>query len=43
MNSQQKDKLVRERFSAVLAAGLPELYSQSLAKQISDDDELDTE
>ncbi|WP_248277661.1 DNA sulfur modification protein DndB [Brasilonema sp. UFV-L1] len=43
MNSQQKDKLVRERFSAVLAAGLPELYSQSLAKQSSEDDELDTE
>ncbi|WP_026731961.1 hypothetical protein [Fischerella sp. PCC 9605] len=43
MTNQRKDIMVRDRFSAVLAAGLPELYSQSLAKQVSEEDKLDTE
>jgi hypothetical protein len=44
LNDKKKEDMVRDRFSAVLAAGLPELYNQSLAKQTSDDDdELDTE
>ncbi|BAU05099.1 MULTISPECIES: hypothetical protein [Fischerella] len=30
MSSSKKEDLVHERFSTVLAAGLPELYSQSL-------------
>ncbi|OUL23377.1 hypothetical protein BV372_29915 [Nostoc sp. T09] len=43
MSIQKKEKLVRERFSAVLAVGLPEAYHQLLAKQTSDDEDLDIE
>ncbi|MUG92654.1 hypothetical protein F7734_09385 [Scytonema sp. UIC 10036] len=38
MNSQQKENMVRDRFSSVLAAGLPEAYNQSSEKQISEDE-----
>jgi hypothetical protein len=43
MSDQKKANLVRDRFSAVLAAGLPEAYHQLLAKQTSDEDDLDSE
>lgn len=43
MSTQKKENLVRERFSAVLAAGLPEAYHQLLVKQTLDDDDSDTE
>lgn len=43
MSNQKKENLVRDRFSAVLAAGLPEAYHQLIAKQTTDDDEQDIE
>lgn len=33
MNSQQKEEMLRDRFSAVLIAGLPELHNQTLEQQ----------
>ena len=35
--------MVRDRFSAVLVAGLPEIYTELLTKQVSVEDEIDTE
>ncbi len=43
MNSQQKEEMVRDRFSTVLAAGLSEVYNQSSEKQISEDEENETD
>jgi len=43
MNEEKKDQLVRDRFAAVIAAGLPEAYNQSLDKQTSDDIDAEEE
>ena len=43
MGEQKKEDMVRDRFSAVLVAGLPEIYSELLTKQVSVEDEIDTE
>ncbi|MHC5730089.1 MAG: hypothetical protein ACYTXY_39455, partial [Nostoc sp.] len=44
MNNQQKEDMVRDRFSAILAVGLPELNTQSSLLQVSEeDDEIDPE
>ena len=39
MTDKEKRDMVRDRFSAVLAAGLPELSSQSSERQLSDEEE----
>jgi len=43
MSEEKKDQLVRDRFAAVIAAGLPEAYNQSLDKQTSDDIDAEEE
>jgi len=44
MNNKQKEEIVRDRFSALLAAGLPELHNQPSASIHSEEeDELDSE
>ncbi|MEH2246247.1 hypothetical protein [Nostoc sp.] len=44
MNTQQKEDMIRDRFSAILAIGLPELNTQSSLLQISEqEDEVDSE
>ncbi len=44
MNSQQKEEMIRDRFSAILAIGLPELNIQSSLIQVSgEENELDSE
>ncbi len=42
ISDRKKYDMVRDRFSAVLEAGLPELYYE-LRKQVSVEDEIDTE
>jgi hypothetical protein len=39
MGSKLKEQKVRERFAAVLAAGLPDSYSRSSAQQLSEEEE----
>jgi hypothetical protein len=43
MSIKSKEGKVRDRFAAVLATGLPDLYSQFLAQQLSKEDEADLE
>ncbi|WP_414574727.1 hypothetical protein [Anabaena sp. CCY 9402-a] len=41
MNSQQKEDMIRDRFSAILALGLPELNAQtSLHQESEKEDEI---
>ncbi|WP_460201428.1 hypothetical protein [Scytonema sp. NUACC21] len=37
MSDQKKEDMIRDRFSSVLAAGLPEIYNQFFEKQSSED------
>ncbi|MBD2141711.1 hypothetical protein H6F39_10130 [Anabaena sp. FACHB-1250] len=39
MSDERKRDMVRDRFSAILAAGLPEFYSQSSERQLSNEEE----
>ncbi len=43
MSDRKKYDMVRDRFSAVLVAGLPQMYTELLTKQVSVEDEIDTE
>ena len=39
MSDERKRDMVRDRFSAILAAGLPDFYSQSSERQLSEEEE----